>query len=196
MSGTSESGEGHTTEVYEWLLPGFARAEGFAASAIAATLLPHDGGVRLVSPSPPRMRAIEAELLAWLGADLRVADQRATPLPIELMDLAAWRFRMPDDLDHETRLALTRAALDRYYEGEWLDQPRWGLAAAVGDPPLRPSDIENLDGCEAEVARLKLDAILRVREQLLRRPGALRLHGGYHLDGLRRRLNLEPLESE
>ena len=80
---------------------------------------------------------------------------------------------------------LSREAVEQYFENQWIHRPRHGLD---GRSPLAA-------GLEASrgdaVARAKLTAVVRLREQLGNRPSALLLYQGYPFDRLRRRLGLE-----
>jgi hypothetical protein len=186
------------TEIYDWLdekSPSEQETDGSTGvSRILASMIRLPNSIRIVTPSLPNILRVEALFDTWLGDDLEIIDRKSTPLPIELMDLAAWRFHIPEDQETEARWNSTRKALDAYYLGEWLELPRRGLAATFADKPMTPTAAASISDASAPVVLAKLEGILRVREQLLRRPGAMRLHGGYALDAVRVRLGLEPLD--
>lgn len=197
VAGEGESEAG--VEMFEWLdraLPDESETPaGDALPKVVASVLQRDGRLRAMAPSISSIARVESQLTEWLGDSCEVLDRRSTPLPIELMDLSAWRFRLPDDLDAERRIALSRQSIEHFYTHEWIEQPRIGLAETKGGPPLAPAAIAALTSETGAVTRIKLEAIVRVREQLLRRPGSVRLHGGMSLDTLRRRVGLEAMDT-
>ena len=70
----------------------------------------------------------------------------------------------------------------------WIHRPRQGLG---GLSPLAAAEASQRGDA---VVRAKLAAVVDFREQLGRRPSALRLYHGYPFDRLRRRLGLAPSE--
>ena len=112
--------------------------------------------------------------------------REATPLPLGLLDAAVWTFRLPRGLDDQEERRCTRDAVEHYFENLWIHVPRQGLddrtpleaslAADSGDP----------------IAKARLAAIVRIREQLGARAPTARLYQGYPFDRLRRRLGLAP----
>ncbi len=110
------------------------------------------------------------------------------------MDAAVWRFALPEGLDEQTRQRLLREAVEAYYENLWIQESRLGLgqgedATVRGRTPLeaaRPAVAGDA------VSLVKLEGILRLREQLAARPRVAILYQGYPFDRLRRRLGLEP----
>ena len=181
-------------EVLEWLdrrLPeSSAVAHGKDLPVVLASVMERGGVMRAVAPAVESIRRVESKLRGWMGDGFVARDRVSSTLPIHLMDLAAWRFRIPDDATAEQHARWTREAIEHYYMSTWADQPRNGLAN--GAEPLSPRAAAHLPGAEGVSARVRLEAILRVREQLLRRPGSLQLHGGLTLDGVRPLFGLEP----
>ena len=104
---------------------------------------------------------------------------------LPFLDADVWIFRVPPGLDPDLADQLSREAVEHYFENQWIHRPRHGLD---GRSPLAA-------GLEASrgdaVARAKLTAVVRLREQLGNRPSALLLYQGYPFDRLRRRLGLE-----
>ena len=111
-------------------------------------------------------------------------------MPLAFQDAAVWAIRMPPGLDDEAQARLHRAAVERYYETVWILRPRQGLG---GRSPVDAGKLANLGDV---VIRVKLEAVIRLREQLgMRRTTAL-LYQGYPFDRLRRRLGLEPTDPD
>ncbi|MBX6312109.1 MAG: hypothetical protein IRY99_04200 [Isosphaeraceae bacterium] len=169
---------------------------------VRASVIITNESLRCSSPSVPLMIEVERDLLSALGDEERPLDRRSTPLPLALMDAAVWLVRLPDGLDESARQNLLREAVERYYEDDWIFAPRHGLAGpddsqAVASPIevyRRLRDLQGEAGGRAAVLRAKLEAVIRVREQLAARPHVRGLYGGYPFDRLRRRLGLEPID--
>ena len=87
---------------------------------------------------------------------------------------------MPGSVDE-----LTREAIEHYFENEWIHRER----KALGD--RSPLGASTDAGRGDVVARAKLTAVVRVREQLGSRVSTRALYKGYPFDRLRRRLGLE-----
>ena len=80
---------------------------------------------------------------------------------------------------------MSREAVEQYFENHWIHRTRHGLD---GQTPLQAGLAASHGDA---VARARLTAVVRVREQLGNRPSALLLYQGYPFDRLRRRLGLE-----
>jgi tetratricopeptide (TPR) repeat protein len=121
----------------------------------------------------------------------------ATPLPLGLLDAALWTFRFPPGLDEQARQRLAREAVEAYFEAEWIHLGRLGLGPHPGAPVGVVSTCSPLEAgrraAEGDAGtRVRLEAVIRVREQLGVRPRAALLYAGYPFDRLRRRVGLEP----
>jgi tetratricopeptide (TPR) repeat protein len=177
-------------QVFEWLDrplpdPGQAVRAGAELPRLLATVVRTPRMLRLSSPDPRTLDALQDRLIELIGDVPRDLRREAAPLPLPLLDAAVWTFRTPRGLDRETERSLTRAAVEHYYEDLWIHQPRQGL----GDrSPLNLSRLAREGDSEA---RARLTAIVRFREQLGARPRAAELYQGYPFDRLRRRLGLE-----
>jgi hypothetical protein len=162
------------------------------------------GSLRFSSPDYVSIENVERDLLEALGDD-RTFDRRSTPLPLALLDTAVWLFRLPDGMDEPTRLHLTREAVERYFEDYWIKLRRHGLGDLLDDdgpsePPIYAAwvavgQFEAKPG-DAAIARAKLAAVIRIREQLSARPRVAGLYCGYPFDRLRRRLGLAPIDPD
>jgi tetratricopeptide (TPR) repeat protein len=177
--------------VFEWLdrpLPDSAREvrSGADLPRLLATVVRTPRTLRLSSPDPQTLDALDARLFEMIGHDPRAFRREAAPLPLPFLDAAVWTFRTSRGIDRELERSLTRAAVEHYYENLWIHQPRQGLG---NRSPLDASRLAR-DG-DAE-ARARLTAVVRFREQLGARPRTSELYQGYPFDRLRRRLGLEP----
>lgn len=178
-------------DVFEWLdrpMPDPAEVGGSGEELprLMATLVRTARSLRLSSPDPESLDEIEAPLAHALGVGAGAGPVRreAIPLPLPLLDAALWTIRFPAGLDTATRDALTRRAVESYYEDRWIHVPRKGLD---GRSPRDAARVASTDA----VARAKLAAVVRLREQLGERPQTAALYQGYPFDRLRRRLGLE-----
>jgi hypothetical protein len=97
-----------------------------------------------------------------------------SPLPLALLDAAVWLIRLPDWVDEETRQRLYRENVEDYYEDRWIVSHR------IDGTPEQPGK------------RTRLEALIRLREELAARPSAVALYQGYPFDRLRHRLGLPP----
>jgi hypothetical protein len=187
--------------VYEWLdRPMPAPSAGLTADDLPRVLagVVHAAGMLRLSTPNPRGRHEDAFARA-LGDRSHPSRWEATPLPLGLLDAALWTFRFPPGLDGETRRRLTREAVEAYFEAEWIHLGRLGLGphpAAPVDVVGAPSPLEaGRRAAEGDaVARARLAAVIRVREQLSARPRTALLYAGYPFDRLRRRVGLEPVD--
>lgn len=176
--------------IFEWLdrapPPSDPEPSVAALPRLLATLVTTPRSTRLSGPDAAGLATAEAELVRAVDFEVLDARRVSTPLPLPLLDAAVWAFRLPGGLDPDARARLGREAVERFYEGRWLQIPRIGLG---GRNPLQAArDASNGDAA----ARAKLAGVVLVREQLGERPRAVGLYQGYPFDRLRRRLGLEP----
>ena len=177
-------------EVYEWIdRPASDLAHGHPNAGLLPTVLAsvYIGGqtLRLSSPRVENLERIEEILFPRLENGARAVRREASPLPLPFLDADVWVFRVPRGLDPALADQLSRESVEDYFENRWIHRSRHGLddrsplaaglAASRGDA----------------IARAKLTAVVRLREQLGNRPSALLLYQGYPFDRLRRRLGLE-----
>lgn len=175
-------------QVYEWLdRPPPEPSATLRASdlpRLLATVVVTPQALRLSSPDPATLEQIR-EPISWVLDDpSRPIRREAAPLPLSLLDAAVWTFRPPPGLEPETQGRLAREAVEHYYENLWIHQPRQGL----GD--LTPLQASRLAAAGDPVARARLAAVVRLREQLGARTRTAALYQGYPFDRLRRRLGL------
>jgi tetratricopeptide (TPR) repeat protein len=182
--------------LYEWLdRPWPAATTSALAMAddlrrVRATIVRRPGSLRLSGTDPVLLDGAFAEAARSVGDRLASIRREATPMPLAFLDAAVWAIRIPPGLDEEERARLDRSAVERYYETIWLHRPRRGLD---GRSPVEAGRLAQ-DG--DSVARVKLSAVVRVREQLGMRPTTALLYQGYPFDRLRRRLGLAPADPE
>jgi tetratricopeptide (TPR) repeat protein len=143
--------------------------------------------LRLSSPRVETLERIEELLFPRLETGGQSARREASPLPLPFLDADVWIFRIPPDLDQDHADQLSREAVERYLEDQWIHRPRKGLD---GRSPLAAAATAHQGDA---VARAKLTAVIRLREQLGNRASAVLLYQGYPFDRLRRRLGLELL---
>ncbi len=192
-----EGADDSLPRVAEWLDRPWPSPDGNLAPAdlprLVAVVVATPGSLRFSGPDRPRIEAAEATVAAVLadsGRAVRPAERRSTPLPLRLLDAALGTFRLPQGLDDDDRHGLVRGLVEHYYEFEWMAAARlnglagsWAAAleaVAAGDP----------------VARARMEGIVRLREQLARRPRGAALTAGYPFDRLRRRLGLAPINPD
>jgi tetratricopeptide (TPR) repeat protein len=193
-----EPGPDPEIEVFEWLdrrVPDPAEAGSLARAgdlpvALASVYLNRSSRtLRLSSPRVETLRQVEDILLARLEAGCRTIRREASPLPLPFLDADVWTARVPPGLEPAHVHQLMREWVEHYYEDEWIHRARQGLG---GLSPLGAAhEARRTDA----VLRAKLTAVVAFREQLGRRPSALRLYQGYPFDRLRRRLGLDPSEA-
>ena len=146
--------------------------------------------LRLSSPRVENLERIEEALFPRLENGAGSVRREASPLPLPFLDADVWIFRIPPGLDPDLADQLSREAVEQYFENHWIHRPRHGLD---GRSPLAAA----LEASRGDaVARAKLTAVVRLREQLGNRPSALLLYQGYPFDRLRRRLGLELVVSQ
>ncbi|CAN5870328.1 hypothetical protein BH23PLA1_BH23PLA1_02180 [soil metagenome] len=200
----------HGPRIYEWLdrpLPE-PRSDLSADDLprILATIIQQTGSgppiLRISTPDPNGRFEVEGRLARTIGEPTPALDWSYTPLPFPLLDVAAWRFRLPAGLEASARHRLTREAIERYYEDHWIHLNRLGLgpfperAGTDQEPARGTSPLEA--GCQSiegdRVAQAKLSAVIALREQLAERPPHAPLYAGYPFDRLRRRVGLAPFD--
>ncbi len=182
------------SRIAEWLDRPPSR--GGIASRVVATLIVLNESLRLTSPDRDSLELAESVLATRLGDRFRPTDRGSTPLPIRLMDAAAWVMRLPrtvGETDLGTESAARRAAVEESYEQIWIIRPRLGLG--VEGRPRSPAESARDSANGDAVARVKLAAAVNLREQLASRPRMAAIVDGYPFDRLRRRLGL-PLRDE
>jgi tetratricopeptide (TPR) repeat protein len=182
------SEKGPEIDVFEWLdrpIADFASPQERIPlpPLVLASVYMSGPTLRLSSPRVENLERIEESLLSRLEDVARSVRREAAPLPIPFLDADVWTFRIPPGTDPELVDSLSRESVEQYFENHWIHRPRHGLD---GQSPLAASRGDS-------VARVKLTAVVRLREQLGNRPSALLLYQGYPFDRLRRRLDLELL---
>jgi tetratricopeptide (TPR) repeat protein len=174
-------------EVFEWL---DRPSDGVAALQLSSARLPKvlasiyagQQSLRLSSPRRETLEVVEERLLPLLDDRVRSIRREAVPLPLPFLDAAAWTFRVPVGVEPEQADELRRESIEHYMENEWIHCRRHGLG---GRSPLEAAR----EG--SAIARARLTAVVRLREQLGSRPAAVMLYQGYPFDRLRRRLGLD-----
>jgi len=167
---------------------------------VRASVIAIPGLLRFSSPDLPDILGVEAELAGAIGERPASFERRSAPLPLAMMDAEVFRSRLPEGLDETTRHQLIRGLVERYFENLWVHSPRHALGATLDDshdtmtPAVLAAGIASDPGLGpgGADARARLEAVIRVREQLAARPSVAGLYGGYPFDRLRRRLGLEP----
>ena len=184
------SGEERDIEVFEWLdqplsnaVPG--QLSGSRLPIVLASVFISRNSLRLSSPRPANLDRIADALFARLDGGPKAIRREAAPLPLPFLDADVWIFRLPADLDPSASEELARDAIEHYFENEWIHRERKGLD---NRSPLEASKAAR--GGDA-IARAKLTAVVKLREQLGGRASTRALYKGYPFDRLRRRLGLE-----
>ncbi|WP_237722800.1 hypothetical protein [Singulisphaera acidiphila] len=176
-------------QVYEWLDRPMPEPASWLALSdvprVLATVIITPQSLRLSSPDPLALEQVREPLLHAIGDLERAIVREAAPLPLPLADAAVWTFRRPEALDDETEGRLAREAVEHFYEDLWIHLPRHGLGE------LSPLQASRAAKAGDPVARTRLSAVVRMREQLGARPRTAILYQGYPFDRLRRRLGLE-----
>jgi hypothetical protein len=182
--------------LYEWLdRPWIAEPTSELATPadirrVQATVIRLPGSLRLSGTDPVLLEEAVAEVARLAGSRVGSIRRESTPMPLAFLDAAVWAIRIPPGLDEEAQARLNRSAVERYYESVWILRPRKGLG---GRSPVEAGKLASEGDL---VARAKLSAVVRLREQLgMRRTTAL-LYQGYPFDRLRRRLGLEPTDPD
>ena len=182
--------ENSEIEVFEWLDRPLSESVVHSSAVVLpptvlASVYIKAQSLRLSSPRVGTLEQIEETLLPRLSDGGGSVRREASPLPLPFLDADVWVFRIPPDLEPDRTDLLRRESIERYFEDQWIHRPRHGLD---GRTPLAASVAANRGDT---VARAKLTAVIRLREQLGNRPSALLLYQGYPFDRLRRRLGLE-----
>jgi tetratricopeptide (TPR) repeat protein len=176
-------------QVLEWLdrpFPAAAHTDGAAGlPRVMATVYITPDSLRLSSPRVETLEEVEEKLRRLMGMQAGPLERVAAPLPLPFLDADVWTARFPEGLDRELVHRLARDSVEYYYENQWIHRPRQGLDGL--SPLAAAQDSRRGDA----VAGAKLDAVIRLREQLGSRPSALAMYHGYPFDRLRRRLGLE-----
>ena len=175
--------------VFEWLdrpLPGEGtRLErGQELPRVLASIIRTAGLLRLSSPDPLGFALLDDMAATPIGQALAGARREKAPLPIAWTDAALGTFRFPPKLDEGEKASLTRAAVEHYFENLWIHQPRQALG---GNSPLQAARFASRGDL---IAKAKLAAVIRYREQLGARATHAAIYQGYPFDRLRRRLGL------
>jgi tetratricopeptide (TPR) repeat protein len=134
-----------------------------------------------------------------LGLEGRaIGELEAHVLPLHLLDSQALAFRLPDGLDAEERLRRSAEALDEYYRVDWGHAPRHGLSLAEPDPHHAepPWQAGERVSQGSALAAAQLEGVIRLREQLARRPQAAALYGAFSFDRVRTAFQLKPRWSD
>lgn len=179
------------SQIFEWLdraPPDPAASLGAEdVPRVLATVVVTPRSLRLSSPDPESLEQLR-DSVGWIFDDpSRPITREAVPLPLPLLDAAIWTFRPPPGLEPETEGRVAREAVEHYYEDVWIHRPRRGLEG------LAPLEASRRAMAGDTAAQARLQAGVRVREQLGARSRTVALYQGYPFDRLRRRLGL-PLE--
>jgi tetratricopeptide (TPR) repeat protein len=176
-------------EVLEWLDRPFPQAEAVHGEGdlprVLATVYVTTRTIRLSSPRVETLELAEEKLRRMLGPGAEPLERVAAPLPLPFLDADVWTTRIPEGVDRDLAHGLAREALESYYENQWIHLPRQGLDGL--SPLVASQDARRGDA----VTRVKLEAVVQVREQLGSRSSALALYQGYPFDRLRSRLGLD-----
>jgi hypothetical protein len=180
--------------VFEWLdrriqPAGSTSQSGARAAIVLANVFVTVNSLRLSSPRAENLELAEDRLFARLGERPPSVRREASPLPLPFLDADLWLFRIPSGVETARSDELSREAIEHYFENTWIHRKR----KAVGDrsPIAAARDAELGDA----VARARLTAVVRLREQLGSRTSTRALYQGYPFDRLRRRLGLEYVDS-
>lgn len=182
-------------EVLEWLdrpFPDAARPdEAVAASElprVLATVYVGPDTLRLSSPCVEGLERAEERLRLIVGDLGDAVERAAAPLPLPFLDAAAWTARFREGRDPADAARWSREVVESFYEDRWIHRPRQGLE---GLSPLAAA--RDARGGDAQ-AKARLEAVVRLREQLGARNGSAAMYQGYPFDRLRRRLGLDPAD--
>ncbi len=178
--------------LHEWLdlPPAPGAASSLDVRRVRATVVRSARWARFSGLDPSLLESVLVEVAALVGDRVASIRREATPLPLAFLDAAVWAIRIPEGTDPELANSLNRAAVERYYEASWIHRPRRGLG---GLSPIEAAG--KLAGGDLGLG-LRLEAVVRVREQLGERPTTALLYQGYPFDRLRRRLGLATTEPE
>ena len=189
-----ELDESAQIEIFEWrdqsgseLTGGHPRAA-LLPIALGTVFISSDS-LRLSSPRVETLERIEEVLFQRFDALTRSVRREAVPLPFPFLDADLWIFRIPPDVDPGLKDRLQRESVEQYFENHWIHRRRHGLDDR--SPLEAAREARRGDA----VARAKLTAVVRLREQIGGRPSARALYQGYPFDRLRRRLGLELVDA-
>lgn len=150
--------------------------------SVAAYVIRSDRSFRISGPDREALERTWDRLTELWGEPDHEPNWSATPLRLGLLDAAVWAVR-PPPLDPEVQAFLAGEAVERYYTTVWIHQPRHGLSDHT------PAEAAQRIGDDPNLA-VRLEAVVRLREQLAARPVARALYGGWNSDSLRRLLGL------
>jgi tetratricopeptide (TPR) repeat protein len=151
---------------------------------VLATVFIKANSLRLSSPRAENLALIEDLFFTRLDRGGQSIRREAAPLPLPFLDADLWIFRIPPDVDSGSADERARGAIEHYFENVWIHRPRKAL-----DEKSPLAAARDAGGGDA-VARAKLAAVVRLREQLGNRVSTKALYKGYPFDRLRRRLGL------
>lgn len=176
-------------QVYDWLDrpspgPGFVPMRASDLPRALAVVIVTATELRVSTPDPSAFELLDEPAFSAVASVLGRARKHARPLALALADAAVGMTRAPRDLAEETRRDLERGAVEMYYESRYLHVLRRGL------DDRNPLEAARAAQSGDAVARVKLSAVVRFREQLAARPGHELIYHGYPVDRLRRRLGL------
>ena len=169
--------------------PSRANCAGWRLPIVLASVFISRNSLRLSSPRPATLERIAEVLFARLEARPASIRREAAPLPLPFLDADLWIFRIPADALPSSGDDLTREAIEHYFENEWIHRER----KALGERSPLGASIDA--GRGDAVARAKLTAVVKLREQLGSRVSTRALYKGYPFDRLRRRLGLECVDT-
>ena len=148
---------------------------------VLAIVVASPAGLRFSLPSPEFLPLVVETIETSFGV---AVEPVATPLPIPLLDAAAWTIRLPQWLEEGDRLRLYRESVEDYYENRWLRRVRHALGGRS------PREIAATGASTEPATHARLEALIRFREELADRTASRELYQGYPFDRLRRRLGL------
>jgi len=186
--------ESSRIEVFEWRdQPGSGLADRHPRAAdlpiVLASVFICRNSLRLSSPRVETLERVEEILFKRLDTGARSIRREAAPLPFPFLDADLWIFRIPPEVEPDLKDQLQRESVEQYFENQWIHRPRHGL------DDRSPLDAARRARSGDAVARAKLTAVVRLREQVGSRPSARALYQGYPFDRLRRRLGLELVDA-
>jgi tetratricopeptide (TPR) repeat protein len=186
--------EGHPIEVFEWLdRPATELGDRPPRAAdlpiVLASVFISPTSLRLSSPRAETLERIEEILFQRFDPGDRSIRREASPLPFAFLDADLWIVRISPAFDSVVKDVLQREAVEQYFENQWIHRRRHGL------DDRSPLDAARLAAHGDAIARAKLTAVVRLREQVGSRPSARLLYQGYPFDRLRRRLGLELVDA-
>ncbi len=191
---TRDVAKGPDVVVLEWLdrpFPAADRDEETPAHElprVLATIYLGPETLRLSSPCVDGLERAEERLRLLIDDPGEAVERTAAPLPLPFLDAAAWTARFPEGRDPADAARWSRETVEGFYEDRWIHRPRQGLDGL--SPLAAARDAHDGDS----QARARLEAVVRLREQLGARAGSAAMYQGYPFDRLRRRLGLDPVD--